>query len=652
MSELKPVWFPEEQFIKNTRMYKWISRLGFSGYDDFYNKSIEDISWFWDEAVKEMDILWNHPYQKTVDLSKGMKFPDWFTGAKMNIVENAVEKWAKNEETRHAKAIIWEGDNGESVIYTFQQLSRQIASAAEGLSRLGIKKGDIVTLYMPMLPETVVALLAISKIGAIFSPAFSGYGAEAVATRINAAGAKYLITADGYHRRGKKVAMKEEADRAVALSTSIEKVIVVERLGGITAWVENRDIKWSSILQNESTFKTEHTNANDPFMLIYTSGTTGKPKGAVHTHAGFPLKSAFDAGICMDVNQGDLFFWYTDMGWMMGPFLVFGGLVNGAGILLFEGTPDFPQPDRIWDIVSRHKVTHLGISPTLIRSLMKHGTDWVNKHDLSTLKMIGSTGEPWNPEPWMWLFEKVGKSRIPIVNYSGGTEISGGILGNVLLKPISPITFNSPIPGMDVHVYSQDGSPVLDEVGELVILQPWVGMTNGFWQENTRYEETYWNRWKDTWVHGDWVIKDRDGFWTITGRSDDILNVAGKRLGPAELESALVEHESVIEAAAIGVPDDIKGETAICFAVLKAGTIETDELKQELNLLVAKHLGKALKPKEIYFIKDLPKTRNGKVMRRVIKAAYLNQPSGDISSLENPEALKNIRQLNKGTVTP
>ncbi|RFU70438.1 acetate--CoA ligase [Peribacillus saganii] len=649
MGKADAIWFPQEEYIKNTRLYQWMTKLGFSDYDTFYEKSIENIGWFWDEAVKELKISWKKDYQKSLDLSNGLKYPGWFSGGRMNIVHNAVEKWAKAENTNSKPALIWEGDNGEEKTFSFTELDREVNRAAAGLSGIGVKPGDVVTIYMPMIPETLIAMLAVAKIGAIFSPAFSGYGAEAVSTRINAAQAKVMITADGFYRRGKNVSMKEEADRAVMQSPSIEKVVVVRRTGGDIPWDNKRDIDWDSATKNESTYKTADTDASDPFMLIYTSGTTGKPKGAVHTHAGFPIKAAFDAAICMDVKKGDTLFWYTDMGWMMGPFLVFGGLVNGASVLMFEGTPDFPDPGRLWEIVSKHSVTHLGISPTLIRSLMKHDTDWVNKHDLSSLRAIGSTGEPWNPEPWMWLFEKVGKSRIPIINYSGGTEISGGILGNVLVKPITPITFNSPIPGMDVHVYNENGDPVTNQVGELVISKPWVGMTNGFWKENERYENTYWSRWPDTWVHGDWVIRDDAGYWTITGRSDDILNVAGKRLGPAEMESALVEHDSVIEAATIGVPDAEKGEAAVCFAVLKPGIQNDDALKAELYQLVAKHLGKALTPKDILFVEELPKTRNGKVMRRVIKSAYLNQDCGDISSLENPKTVEAIRLFWEGT---
>lgn len=329
---------------------------------------------------------------------------------------------------------------------------------------------------------------------------------------------------------------------------------------------------------------------------------------------------------------------------MMGPFLVYGGLVNGASIVMFEGTPDYPEPDRLWKLVEKYQVTHLGISPTLVRTMMKHGKDWLEKHDLQSLKLIGSTGEPWNPEPWHWLFKHAGDSRVPIFNYSGGTEVSGGILGNVLVKPIQPVTFNAALPGMDVDVYGEKGEPLINEVGELVIKSPWVGMTKSFFKDGARYEKTYWSRFNDTWVHGDWVIKDDEGFYTITGRSDDVLNVAGKRLGPTEVESVLVKHTSVIEAGVIGVPHEIKGEEPIAFVVLN-DTKPTKDLTEELTMILNQKLGKALSPKKIFVVDDLPKTRNAKVMRRAIKSAYLNHPSGDLSALVNPESIEQIRSI-------
>ncbi|WP_078429029.1 AMP-binding protein [Alkalihalobacterium alkalinitrilicum] len=642
-------WNPTDEMVKSTRLYQWMKQLGFSNYEEFLKASTKDIAWFWKEAEQVLNIDWYEPYKETLNLDEGVKWPKWYVEGKLNTVYNTVETWAEKEETANAKAIVWESEDGIVQTYTYGQLKDEVARVANGFKQQGLKKGDVLAIYMPMVPETVIAMMAAAKIGAIYSPIFSGYGTDAVSTRLNAAEAKMIVTSDGFLRRGRPVAMKEEADRAVEKSPSIEKVIVFKRLEREIPWNKSRDLDWNDLIKQEPLNETVPMDSAEPLMLIYTSGTTGRPKGAVHTHAGFPIKAAFDAGIGMDVKKGDTLFWFTDMGWMMGPFLVFGGLMNGATILLYEGTPDFPNPDRLWEVVAKHQVTHLGISPTLIRSMMKHGTEWSLKHDLKTLRVIASTGEPWNPEPWLWLFEKVGQSRIPIFNYSGGTEISGGILGNVLVRPIGPITFNSPLPGMDVDVFNEGGKSVLNQVGELVIKQPWVGMTKGFWKEPSRFEEAYWSRWQDVWVHGDWVIKDSEGFWTITGRSDDILNVAGKRLGPAEIESVLVEHPNVVEAGTIGVPDEVKGEAAVCFAVLnkKVDEVESLTLKKELLQLVAEKMGKALKPKAIYFVNDLPKTRNAKVMRRAIKAAYLNNDAGDLSSLENPQVLKEISQLGK-----
>lgn len=642
----KAVWFPSDDYIKKTRLYQLMSQSGFTSYDDYYKYSISDISSFWDSAIKSLNIEWYQPYVQVLDLSNGIMYPEWFVNGKLNVVHNALDKWALNESTKNENALIWESDDGEIVSYTFFELYEEVNRVANGLVALGLKEKDIVTIYMPMIPETVIAMLAISKIGAIFSPAFSGYKSDAVATRINAAKAKYLITADGFKRRGKTINLKTEADKAALSSPSIEKVIMVKRTNEEVHWTD-RDVLWDDLRSNKSTFETRKTNGNNPYMIIYTSGTTGKPKGALHSHHGFPLKSAFDAGICMDVCQGDTLFWYTDMGWMMGPFMVYGGLINGATILMFEGTPDYPTPSRIWEIVERHQVTHLGISPTLIRSLMNLDEKYATSNDLSTLKMIGSTGEPWNEEPWMWLFDKVCRRKIPIFNYSGGTEISGGIFGNVLVKPIAPVSFNAALPGMDVEVYNENGHPIRNEVGELVLRQPWVGMTNGFYNENDRYEETYWSRFENTWVHGDWVILDDEGFYTITGRSDDTLNVAGKRIGPAELESVFVEHEAVIEAGVIGIPDEIKGEQPIAFVVIKDGYKDLELLKEEIIQHAIDRLGKAIAPRTVHIVEDLPKTRNAKVMRRAIKAAYLNKEAGDLSALENPHVVDQIRQLNK-----
>lgn len=639
------VWLPPDHQVKNYRLYKWMKSLGFSDYEEFYQKSIDDVSWFWDEAVKALSLNWYKPYEYTLQVEDDWKYPRWFVNGKINVVENALEKWARNNEKKTDIALTWEDEKGIVKTYTYEQIQEEVHLTASGFVQLGMQKGDVVTLYLPMIPEAVISMLALAKIGCIFSPVFSGYGADAIATRINASGSKYLITADSLYRRGKQVNMKNEADLAIAACPSIKQIIVINRSAQPLPLNKSIDIPWESLQTYPPLTETVQTNSEDAFMLIYTSGTTGKPKGAVHTHGGFPIKAAFDAGICMDVTEKDTFFWYSDIGWMMGPFLVFGGLINGANIVLFDGVPDYPKSTRLLELCSKHRVTHLGISPTLIRSLMAQDSFDSTPYDLSALKAICSTGEPWNPEPWMWLFKNIGKERVPIINYSGGTEISGGILSNILLKPISPITFNSPMPGMSVDVYDDKGNSIIGEVGELVITKPWVGMTNGFWNEPERYEQAYWNVFNKIWVHGDWVVRDDNGDWTITGRSDDLLNIAGKRVGPAEFESALIKHPLVIESASIGVPHPIKGECVICFAVLKDETKASIELEQELFRLTASSLGKALTPEKIYFVSALPKTRNGKILRRIMKAAYLNKPEGDLSSLENIASLEAIRNL-------
>jgi acetyl-CoA synthetase len=390
----------------------------------------------------------------------------------------------------------------------------------------------------------------------------------------------------------------------------------------------------------------EPTSTEDPLIILYTSGTTGKPKGIAHTHCSFPIKAAQDMAFGTDVGRGTRISWITDVGWMMGPWLIYGALINGATIVIYDGAPDYPQPDRMWEFCAKHKVEILGISPTLVRALANCGDDLPKKHDLSSLRAFASTGEPWNPAPWWWLFEKVGDSRIPIINYSGGTEISGGILmGNPLL-PIKPCSFPAPCPGIAADILDESGNSVgANQVGELAIKKPWIGMARGFWQERERYLETYWSRFEDVWVHGDWAMRDADGHWFILGRSDDTLKVAGKRVGPAEVESLLVAHSLVAEAAVIGVPDEIKGTAMVAFCVLSGEA--TENLESELKTLVARDMGKPLAPSRICFVSALPKTRNAKVMRRVIRAAYLGEDAGDLSALENPQAVEEIRNSAK-----
>ena len=635
-------WRPDAGRLARSRALAFARANGLTTWEEIADRAAADPSWFWGAVADELGIVWSRQYDTVLDLAAGPAWPRWFVGGRMNYVVSAVDRHLA--ERAGEVALVWEGDDGATRSLTFGELAAEVNRLSNALRALGIGKGDRAGIFLPMLAETAIATLACSRIGAIFVPMFSGYGPDAVATRINDASARLLITADGFYRRGAVVSMKATADAALEQTTSIERVLVVRRTGADVPWTAGRDVWWHDIVPTQpDACEPEDTAADDPYMLIYTSGTTGKPKGAVHVHAGFPVKAAQDLAFCFDVHRGDRLFWLTDLGWMMGPWAIAGGLIAGAAIVLFEGTPDYPEPDRLWEVVERHEATILGISPTVVRALMGRGDDWVERHAMPSLTTLGSTGEPWNPGPWLWTFEKVGKGRCPIVNYSGGTEISGGIVASTTIHPQKPCSFNGPVPGVPADVVDDEGRSLRGEVGELAIRGPWVGMTSGFWHDRQRYEETYWTRIPGIWIHGDWAIIDDDGFWYILGRSDDTLKVAGKRIGPAEIESAAVAHPLVQEAAAIGVPHEIKGEAIVVFVILKPGAVESDALRQEIRETVARHVGKPLQPERVLFVDDLPKTRNAKIMRRVIRGRYLGREDlGDLSSLENAAAVEGI----------
>ena len=646
------VWRPTQESIERAHLTAFMRQHGLRDFDELLRRSTSDVAWFTDELLKYLDIQFYEPYSQVIDLSGGIQFPTWCVGGKMNVVHNLLDKRLRTEDEKQRIAMVWEGEEGTTRTLTYKELYAQVNKAANALRSLGLGKGDAIGLFMPMTPEIVIALLAIAKIGGVILPLFSGYGAGAIASRLIDADAKALFAADGAFRRGKAVEMKSIADEAAGQVPTLCHMIVLKRTGQAVPMTLGRDHWWDELVNPmPAEAPTEVTSAEDVLMLLYTSGTTGKPKGAVHTHCGFPVKAAQDMAFGTDVHVDDVIYWMTDMGWMMGPWLVFGTLLLGATMFMYDGAPDFPGPDRLWALVEQHKITQLGVSPTLIRTLVPHGEEMFRKHDLSSLKSFASTGEPWNPDPWLWLFEKVGGGTLPIINYSGGTEISGGILmGNPIL-PLKPCAFSAPCPGMDVDVLDENGKSVKNAVGELVIKAPWIGMTRGFWKDPQRYLDTYWSRWKNIWVHGDFAAIDADGMWYILGRSDDTLKIAGKRLGPAEIESILVHHPAVVESAAIGVPDEVKGMALVVFCVLKVDAqtnFETDKrmehLRSELKQMVIGEMGKPLAPKAILFVSDLPKTRNAKVMRRMIRAAYLGQEPGDTSSLVNPEAVDEIKR--------
>jgi acetyl-CoA synthetase len=607
---------------------------------------------FYDRITRELDLRWDRPWSSVVDLSRGKGFARWFPDAQINAAANCLERHV-DAGRGGEPAVIWEGEDGAVRQLSFAELQADVAKLAGALRACGVTKGDAIGIFMPWIPEAAIGLLAAAYVGAIAVPAFSGYGPEALATRLDDARAKVLLTVDGVSRRGKIVNMKAVADEALRAAPSVTSVLVYERAGIAVPMQPGRDRSWSEAVAAAAPVSGyERTSANDRLLLLYTSGSTGKPKGVNHVHGGFPLKNMIDMYLCHDLRARDRMLWYTDMGWMMGPWLVLGGLGLGATIVMYEGTPDFPGPDRLWKVCADHRVTHLGVAPTAVRALMTHGDEPPHAHDLSALRMLGSTGEAWNTEPWKWFLTHVGGGRAPIINYSGGTEIGGGIVGCVPTLPLVPNSFHGPIPGIVTDVYDPDGKPVRGAVGELVVTEPWPGMTQSFWggdpqhDDDARYLATYWERFPDVWVHGDWAAVERvDGqeYWFIRGRSDDTVNVAGKRVGPAEFESAVVAHPAIKEAAAIAAPDELKGDVVIVLAVPHDRASEGEPLRKELFALVERAMGKALMPKAIYFVDDLPKTRNLKVMRRVARGRYLGlKDLGDLSALDNTGALAAI----------
>lgn len=637
------VWWPDEGYRRQSRLRRFLERHGLADLEALQSRVLADAGWFWEAVFQDLGIEFYEPYSQVVDLSRGLPWPVWCVGGRLNIVHNCLDRWT-GTPTQNRVAVRWEGEEGDVRLLSYGDLYHQVNRMAAALRAAGLGRGDVVGLYMPMVPEIVVALLAVAKIGGIILPLFSGFGPAAIATRLADAEAQALFTVDGTFRRGRPVAMKPVADEALAAVPSVRKVIVLRRAGLSVAMAAGRDVWWEDFITGRPhSTPPEPTSAEDALMIIYTSGTTGRPKGALHTHCGFPIKSAQDMAHGFDIQEGDTISWMTDMGWMMGPWLVFGTLLLGATMFLYDGAPDYPDVDQVWALAERHGVTCLGVAPTFIRAMMGHGEEPVKRHNLSTLRILGSTGEPWNPESWRWLFEVVGGGRLPIINYSGGTEVSGGILLGNVLTPLKPCAFSGPAPGMVADVVDDGGNSVRGQVGELVVRRPWIGMTRGFWKDPQRYLETYWSRFPDLWVHGDYAAVDEDGQWFILGRSDDTIKVAGKRVGPAEVENLLVDHPAVSEAAAIGVPDEIKGEAVVAFAVLHPGFEPDETLRAELVGRVVKEMGKPFAPRAVFFVRDLPKTRNAKVMRRVIRAAYLGQPAGDLSALVNPEAMEEIR---------
>jgi acetyl-CoA synthetase len=618
------VWRPPAEVVEQANATRLVRRAGASDWWDLVRRAGEDPAWFWPLAVEDCGLEFSRPWSQVFDDSRGPEWTTWFLGGQVSIARNCVHRWAVR--TPDATAVVGLGEDGSRRALTFTELSREVTRLAEALVRLGVEPGDRVAIFLPMGPDAAIASHACAHIGAVQVPIFSGFAAPAVAQRLQASGAKAAITTRESTRRGKPVPMLAILEEARREAPTLEHVVVAP---------------WDELVADcPGALPALEVDSETPYLLAYTSGTTGAPKGVLHVQGGFLASIVREACYQADLRAGDRLHFVTDLGWIMGPWVLAGAGALGATIVFAEGAPDWPA-DRLWQLVESERLTSLGMSPTLVRALLPHG---VPAQDLSSLRTFLSTGEPWNPEPYRWLFDRVGGGRIPIVNFSGGTEIAACFLSCVPSEPIKPCSLGGPTPGMDMDIVGPDGTSLVGtgEVGELVCRKPTPGMTRGFWQDPERYVETYWRRIPGVWVHGDWASCDADGAWFLHGRSDDTLNVAGKRIGPAELESAAVEHEAVREAAAIGVPDELKGEVPWVFCCLLPGHEASPELAASVAECVAGILGRAFKPGRVLFVEALPKTRSAKILRRAIRARALGQEPGDLTSLENPEALEAI----------
>ena len=624
MSVSDVIWSPSLDTVERANVTRLMRRLDCADYHELHRLSVERPARFWPAVVDDLELEFSQPWDDVVDASDGPEWAKWFVGGRLNVARVCVHDWARR--TPSAPAAVLRGENGERRELTFAELSLEVTRLAEALEALGIEPGDRVAIYMPMSHATAVASHACAHIGAVQVPIFSGFAAPAILQRLLDSEAKTLICASHSYRRGSPIAMREIADEAVRDAPSVRHIV---------EW--NRDSGEWEIELGPGELPPLEVDSEHPYLLAYTSGTTGRPKGALHVHAGFLVSIAREVAYQTDVNRGERVLFATDMGWIMGPWTVVGAGACGASVIYLEGAPDWPH-DRLWAAVEEERATLLGVSPTLIRALIPKGEP---QQDLSSLRAICTTGEPWNHDPYVWLFEHVGGGRAPIVNISGGTEVGACFLSTCIVEPIKPVALGFPALGQDMDVVDAAGRSVRGEVGELVCRRPWPGMTRGVWRDRERYLDTYWRRFPGVWTHGDWASVDGDGYWFLHGRSDDTLNIAGKRIGPAELESAAISSGVVAEAAAVGIPHVVKGETAWLFCVVRPGEDADSAL---VSGAVAAALGKAFRPERVVWVSALPKTRSAKIVRRAVRAKAIGQDPGDLSSLENPEVLEEIEK--------
>lgn len=646
MSTSEFAWRPDEQTTARASWTAFIRAEGLSDYSELERRANHDPQWFWTAVIRHLDFRFDRPYERLIDASAGQPFTRWCVGGTTNLVLNALDKWQGADRER--EAIVWEGEDGTLRRWTLAQLDAETCRVASALSQLGLHAGDVVGLYMPLLPETVAAFLAIVKLGCIALPLFSGFGADAIATRLAEGEAVAVFTADVTLRRGQALKMKSVLDEALAKLPRVRHVIVVNRFEKSTApMLPGRDFWWSALIARQpERYPTAMLDAETPMLLMFTSGTTGKPKAAVHTHCGLSIKAAMDCNLVWDFHPGDRLLWVADFGWLAGPMNVIGTLLNRTTFLMIEGVPDAPTPGRYWRAAQDLGATILGLAPTLARGLRRHGDNEIDRYDLSAVRVVPIAGEPCDADTWMWIFEHVCRRKAPILNLSGGTEIGGGIVAANILFPIKPGSFYGSIPGSGADIVDAQGVSVgAGEVGELVLRHMSIGLTRSLWKDDERYLASYWRTIQGMWVHGDLASKDADGCWFVHGRSDDTLKVAGKRTGPAEIEELLIATRAVSEVAVVGVPDQVKGTAVVCVVIVAPGQRADAALAIRLSDAVVAGLGSAFRPKRILFAQDLPRTRNMKILRRVVRAVLTGAPAGDLSSLLNPEAVEALRQL-------
>ena len=631
----KPIIWEAPDSIKNkSKLTQFLKHCNVSNYDNLEKKSFSDPGWLWDNVIKFSNLKFYKPYKKILDETKGPPWSKWCVGGTTNIVLNCVDRH-KDKDFFKETFIYSEREDGRENSITYEEFDKQISKVGNSLKINGFKKGDVIALYMPQFIETYIAYFAILKIGCVVLPLFSGYGSKAVVERLNIAKAKGIFTVEKTFRKGKEIRMFDLVKSDLDQVQSLNKIFLLGKDTG------KKIFNWENFNNVSEKLNTEEMNSEDPAIIHFTSGTTGKPKGCVYTHVGLVSKMSFDEGVLADFKQNDTHLCMADMGWMVGSKSATIASLHGAKMVIAEGVPDFPDEVRFWKLIEKYKVSWTELSPALIRAQMIKDKKLFKDLNLNSLRIVCTGGEPWTEKPWKWLFEFIGKSKVPIMNSAGGTEVSGSILHCCLHRPFKVGSFNAPIPGMSADILTLDGKKVsTDEMGELVMRKSSIGLTKSLWNDDDRYIKNYWSIIKDFWVHGDLASKDKDGHWFLHGRSDDTIKVSGKRIGPSELESVIVKSGKAKEVAAVGIPDENKGSKIILSIVL----LENSEEKESyFENLVINDLGKSFKPDKIIFVKDLPKTRNMKIMRRVIKSCLAKEDPGDISTLLNPESVEEIR---------